>query len=289
MKASLEKIQPSVGNSFAIRKFERVGDGEHSMPHWHFHPEYEIVYISNGKGKRHIADHLSNYSNGDLIFLGPNLPHHGFSRGLKEKHHEIVVQMKEDFLGTDFLHRPEMEEIYQLFERSKSGLVFYGKTKHRLGALLYEVANLDGFERLLALLRFLREMALASECESLHLRSGFAELSVIDRKRMEKVQQYVQQQFRDDISLENMANEVNMTVPAFCRYFKKLTNTTFTNFVNEFRVAYARKLLREEDWTIAKICMESGFNNVSHFNRQFKEINGSSPSDYRNEMNLFKN
>lgn len=284
MKASLEKIEPSFGSSFSIRKFERVGDGEHAIPHWHFHPEYEIVYISNGKGKRHIGDHLSTYEDGDLIFLGPNLPHYGFSRGLKEQHFEIVVQVKEDFLGEGFLDSPELAAIRQLFERSKGGLIFHEPSKRKIGPRLYELADRDGFGRLLGLLEVLQEMALATDYDSLHVASKRVEVSALDKQRMDAVYQYVQANFREEIKLEAVANELNMTVPAFCRYFKKLTNSTFTQFANEFRVAYARKLLREEDWPIATVCMESGFNNLSHFNKQFKEVNGLSPSEYRNEM-----
>ena len=131
MKASLEKIEPGFGSSFTIRKFTDVQ--YHSKPHWHFHPEYEIVYISNGRGKRHIGDHISYYEDGDLIFLGPDLPHFGFTEELYEKHVEIVLQMKEDFLGNDFLSRPEMLRIQQLFSRSKQGLSFFGETKKKIG------------------------------------------------------------------------------------------------------------------------------------------------------------
>ena len=127
MKATLEKIEPGFGSSFTIRKFM---DGQyHSKPHWHFHPEYEIVFISSGRGKRHIGDHISYYENGDLIFLGPDLPHFGFTEGLYEERIEVVVQMKEDFLGSDFLSRPEMQLIQKLFERTRQGISFYGETK----------------------------------------------------------------------------------------------------------------------------------------------------------------
>ena len=127
MKASLEKIEPVFGSSFTFRRFtdiRRVGS-----TYWHLHPEYEIVYISHGRGKRHIGEHLSYYEDGDLIFLGPNIPHFGFAEGLIEDHVEVVVQMKEDFLGKDFFERPEMYGIKQLFERAKQGISYSGETK----------------------------------------------------------------------------------------------------------------------------------------------------------------
>lgn len=280
MKATFEKIEPIFGNSFTVRKFTQSDN----RPYWHFHPEYEIVFISNGRGKRHINDHISYFEDGDLIFLGPNLPHFAFTEELLEQHTEIVIQMKADFLGKDFFMRPELSAIRQLFERSEQGISFNGVTKQLAGEKLLKIMDLNPFDRLLELLAILQLLATAEEYNLLNA-SGFAvEVSAQDHNRIETIYDYVQKNFQDEVSLDEVASRVNMTVPAFCRYFKKLTNKTFTEFVNEIRIAHACRQLADEHLSIAAVSFESGFNNLSHFNKQFRLITGVSPRDYRRNM-----
>lgn len=282
MKAILEKIEPGFGSSFTVRKYTDIQYC--AKPHYHFHPEYEIVYISNGRGKRHIGDHISYYDDGDLIFLGPDLPHFGFTEELFEEHVQIVVQMKEDFLGKGFLDRPEMHAIRRLFERSKLGLSYWGAAKTEIGRRLVRMHEMDSFDRLIELLQVLREMASSQEYEILNA-SGFAlEINAQDNDRIETIYDYVEEHFQDQISLDEVAQRVNMTTPAFCRYFKKLTRKTFTQFVNEFRVARACSLLGQEHLSISAVSFESGFNNLSHFNKQFRLITETSPREYRKNM-----
>lgn len=284
-KALLEKIAPVFGSSFTIRKFTNPETCK--TPHWHFHPEYEIVYISNGQGKRHIGNHISHYENGDLIFLGPNLPHFGFCDQFMEEHTEIVIQMKEDFLGKDFFQAPEMTIIKQLFERSKQGLIFAPIVKEEIGKHLLDMPEMDSFDRLLVLLKVLKILAQTEAYTSLNASGLSLEVQSQDHYRINTIYQYVENRFKTEIGLADMAKKVNMTVPAFCRYFKKLTGKTFTHFVNEFRIAHACKLLSQGVLPISEVCYESGFNNFSHFNKQFKLITGSSPSKYRKTLKTF--
>ena len=285
MKASLEKIAPVFGSSFNVRKFTNPNTCKN--PHWHFHPEYEIVYISNGKGKRHIGNHISHYEDGDLIFLGPNLPHFGFCDQFMEEHVEIVVQMKEDFLGKEFFNAPEMSNIRRLFERSKQGLIFHTAVKEQVGPTLVEMTEMDSFDRLLVLLKILKSLAQTDNYTALNASGLTLEVQSQNYYRINRVYQFVDTHFKREISLNEIAKEVNMTVPAFCRYFKKLTTKTFTVFVNEFRIAHACQLLANGDLPISEVCYESGFNNFSHFNKQFKLITGNSPSKYRKELKTF--
>ncbi|MBK7872366.1 MAG: helix-turn-helix domain-containing protein [Saprospiraceae bacterium] len=280
MKAALEKIEPVFGNSFTIRQFT----DSNQKPFWHFHPEYEIVYISKGRGKRHIGDHISYYEDGDLIFLGPNLPHFAFTEELFEEHVEVVIQMKADFLGREFFERPEMQLIRQTFERSEQGLIFHGDTKKLIGDRILGMMHMNNFDRLLELLSVLQMMATSKEYNILNVSNYALEVSAQDHDRMDMIYTYVQEKFQEDISLDAVANRISMTVPAFCRYFKKLTRKTFTEFVNEIRVAHACRLLGDEHLSIAAVSFESGFNNLSHFNKQFKNITGVSPREYRKSL-----
>lgn len=277
-KPALEQIDPGFGNSFKLRKYTELQCGK---PFWHFHPEYEIVYISNGRGKRHIGNHLSYYEDGDLIFLGPNLPHFGFTEELQDEHVQMVLQMKEDFLGMDLWESPEFWQIRALFQRAASGISFSGYTKHTVGKGLLKMMDQRPLDRIITLLEVLRDLSESTEYQLLNASGLAVEVSGQDRARMQLVYELVENNFQRAIPLEEVAELVSMTVPAFCRYFKRLTQRTFTEFVNEFRLAHARRLLTETDLTIATLSFESGFNNLSHFNKIFRELTGLNPSEYR--------
>jgi AraC-like DNA-binding protein len=277
---SLEKIEPNFGQSFALRKFEEVNPN--LQPFWHFHPELEIVYIKKGSGKRQIGNHISYYNGGDLIFLGPNLPHYGFTDRLSESNYEIVVQMKEDFLGSGFLNLPETNAIAQLFEKSKLGLTFFGNTKDLVGSRLEDLFYMTNYERLIAFVNILQILAESKEYEVLNAAGSVALIiQGQDTSRIDTVYSYVRTHFQESILLDDVAELINMTVPSFCRYFKRITGKTFIEFVNEFRIVHACKLLSEEKYAIADVCFESGFNNFSHFNKVFKAKTGKNPKDYR--------
>ena len=278
MKAQLERIEPGFGSSFTLRKFTR---NENSDTQWHFHPEYEIVHISKGRGKRHIGNHISYFDDGDLIFLGPDLPHFGFSEEIREEHQEIVLQMKEDFLGDQFLDRPEMNEIKKLFERSRQGISFHAEVKNRIGSKLSVLFGLPAFDRLLALLDILHDLAQTKSYDLLGAKGFPLEVDAQQFERIQTIYEYVGANYREQIALDKVSKEVNMTVPAFCRYLKKWTGKTFTQFVNEFRVAHACQLLADEHRSIAEVSFESGFNNLSHFNKQFRKISGTTPREFR--------
>lgn len=282
IQPALEKIEPNFGHSFAIRKFEQSNPNQ--IPYWHFHPELEIVYVKEGSGKRHVGNHVSYYSGGDLIFLGPNLPHYGFTDRLSGNKSEIVVQMKKDFLGEEFLKRPEMVMIDQLFEKSRGGISFFGNTKEEVGGRLNAMFYMNHFEKLIEFLNILQILAISKEFTLLN-GSG---ISLIvhnqDNDRIDTIYSFVRENFTDQIQLNDIAEKVNMTVPSFCRYFKKVTNKTFTEFVNEFRIVHACKLLSEERHSITEVCYESGFNNFSHFNKLFKAKTGKNPNAYRKEV-----
>lgn len=278
-KPAFEKINPGFGSSIYTKRYDKVC--ENKLPFWHFHPEIEIVHIEGGSGKRHIGNHLSYFNDGDLIMIGANLPHYGFTDRLSGNKSETIVQMKEDFMGSDYLDIPEFNDIKQLFERAKMGISFHGETKASVGRKLDEMVNMDPFHRLLSLLSILEDLATSTEYNILNVEGMVLEINRQDNIRMDKIYHYVRDHFQEPITLEEISHEVSMTVPSFCRYFKKITGKTFTRFVNEYRLVHASKLLAEKSTSITDICFESGFNNFSHFNKLFKEFTGKSPSDFR--------
>lgn len=282
IKPSYQAIEPSFGSSFT---YARYLGATNNMAHlWHYHPEIEMVFVNGGSGKRQIGGHISYYTEGDLILIGSNLPHCGFTDENTGNKTEVVIQMNPEFLGTDFLKIQETKGIANLFEKAKSGIAFGKDTMNLVGPSLEKMNKLWPFERLLTLLNILRELEQASDYKILNA-AGFAvEAQQQDNDRINMIFNFVKDNFQQEIALEHIADIASMTVPSFCRYFKKITKKTFTQFVNEYRIVHVCKLLAEEQISIANASYESGFNNFSHFNKVFKDFTGKSASAYRKEI-----
>jgi len=281
-KPTFESIEPNFGHSYSYQKFDESKSNSNTV--WHYHPEIELVYVNGGAGKRQIGSHVSYYSKGDLILIGSNLPHCGFTDKLTENESETVIQMKQDFLGSDFFDIPEMRKIQGLFEMAKGGIAFSGRTKQKIGDKMEVLEYQTDFQRLLSVLNILNELANSKEMNVLNAEGFAMETEVKDNDRINIVFNYVKSNFKEEITLDEIAHMVSMTIPSFCRYFKKITNKTFTQFVNEYRLVHASKLLAEQPMSITEVCFESGFNNFSHFNKSFKAFTGQNPSQYRNEL-----
>lgn len=282
MQPQFEKIDTNLGSSFFVRNI--TGNGKGGMRQWHVHPEYEIVYIEQGGGKRHVGTHISYFEDGDLIFLGPNLPHFAFGNHQTRQNLEVVVQMKPHFLGEAFFALPEMQGIQQLFQRAHQGMVFSDRVKRALGPRLRELASLPPFERLLSLLAILKDMASTTEFHLLEAIKPALLVQDKDYDRISKVYQYVETHFQEHIALETVAGLCTMTVPAFCRFFKRLTQKTFSEFLNTYRIMHACQLLSQQNSSIMQVGFECGFNTTSYFNKQFKKHMGRTPSDYQKQF-----
>ena len=281
-KPTLEKISPEFGSSVFV-KTSTSGNTD-TKPFWHFHPEIELVYVDKGAGKRHIGNHLSYFNNSQLLLLGSNLPHNGFTDRLTQYGSEVLVQFKPDFLGAYFFDTPEMKSISNLFERAKNGILFKPGTKRKIGRKIQKLNELKGFERIMLLIKILHKLAEAEDYEILNADEFVFETELQDSNKIDIIYKHINENFKNHISLDEIADKVSMTVPAFCRYFKKSTGKTFTKLVNQYRVVHATKLLSESQMSISDVCFGCGFNNFSHFNKSFKEFTGKSASKYRREM-----
>ena len=282
LKPSFEVVEPSFGSSFYYSKYV---ENENNKAHlWHYHPEIEMVFVNGGAGKRQIGSHVSYYTEGDLILIGSNLPHCGFTDTHTGNKNETVIQMKPDFLGNGFMTLQEAKWIGELFDKAKGGIAFGEQTKKEVGKLIEDMEFQQPFNKLLTLLGVLKALEATKDFKILNA-SGFSiETQIQDNDRINMIFNYVKDHFQEQISLEDVAEMSAMTVPSFCRYFKKITKKTFTRFVNEYRVVHASKLLSEKHMGITAISYESGFNNFSHFNKIFHEFTGKSASEYRNEL-----
>ncbi|HTQ29564.1 MAG TPA: AraC family transcriptional regulator [Puia sp.] len=276
MKVQLEKIKPDTDSSFRIL----LSPGLSDVFLWHFHPEYEIVYVEGAGGIRHVGDHISRYEGSDLVFIGPNIPHLNFDYGVKTSCEQVVVQMKEDFLGRDFLLTPEMSEIRLLFEKARYGLSFRGKTKDLVGARLKQLSECSHFDQLLTLLQVFQLLATSSEVEILHSRPVASPALGREQERMNAIYRFVEEHYQQHIDVAEVAALAHLSTAAFCRYFKKITRMTFTAFVNQYRINQAKKMLLQ-DRNVTEACYGAGFENLSYFNKTFKKLAGENPSAFR--------
>ena len=282
VKPEFEKIEPPFGSSIVYKRFSK--HVENVKLFWHYHPELEIVYVNGGSGRRQIGSHVSYYRNGDLIFIGSNLPHCGLTEKLTNNKRETVLQMSPDLLHQAFFDIAEMSFMSGLLERAKRGLVFHGESKRSIGKMIEEMNDMNYFERIVAMLNVFKAMYDAKDYTILNVQEFTLETSTKESEKINLIFNYVKEHYTKSISLEEIADVASMTVPAFCRYFKKMTRKTFTEFVNEYRIAHAAKLLHEKQISISEVCYDSGFNNLSHFNKLFKAFFGKTPSVYREEL-----
>ncbi|MFN8349123.1 MAG: AraC family transcriptional regulator [Spirosomataceae bacterium] len=281
MKTEFEIVQPDEGSSFRI--IHTVVLPELFRWQYHYHPEYEIVCVLEGTGRRHVGSHISRYEDGDLVFMGPNLPHSGFGQEAIGTHEEIVIQLKENFWGEQFLEMPEMRAVKTLFARSKQGVCFHGETKTRVQRRLKKILSLSPFERLMELIQILQLLANTGEYSLLNMEGLKLEFNSKDEARLNRILKYVEDNYQKPIDIQEAASVAHLAVPSFCHYFKKMMNQTFTDFVNQYRVNQACRLLTT-DRSITDISFESGFGNVAYFNRVFKNQKQQSPSAYRRAL-----
>jgi len=281
MKAKLESISSDADSSFRILLTPNLNE----IFYWHFHPEYEIVYVETPSGFRHIGDHISEYKGSDLALIGPNIPHLNFDYGAKTVVDTIVVQMKENFLGKDFFSLPEMAAITELFEKARNGVAFYGETKKLAGEKLKRLSLLPHFDQLITLLEVFQLLAQSDEAEILKAKP-IASVSVLkEQQRIQKVYHFIEMNYQKEIDVNEVARLCQLTTAAFCRYFKKSTHHTFTDFLNRFRINQSKKVLMQ-DKTVTEACYESGFENISYFNKTFKRFTGENPSTFRKKHSV---
>jgi len=275
MKIKFEEVSPDADSSFRIFQ-PRLNH----LFYWHFHPEYEIVFIEGANGTRHVGDHIANYEGSDLVFIGPNIPHLNFDYGIKTPYEKIVIQMKEDFLIKAFFNIPELTDIHRLFEKARHGVCFYGETKQAIGERLKSILELDHFQQLLEVLSIFQMMAKSSEITLLNAQPVDRHYNLKEQQRIKRVNHFVEEHYQRKIDIREIADLTNLTPAAFCRYFKKMTLLTFTEFLNQYRINQAKKLLLR-DKNVTETCFESGFVSLSYFNRTFKKVTGGNPLQFK--------
>lgn len=252
---------------------------------WHFHKDYELVLIDKTIGTRFIGDHVSHFKDGDIVLIGPNIPH--LYRNAEEYYKNktlvaksIFIHFTDDFLGKNFFNLPEMNLVRRLLDKSALGLEILGSANQYIKQKLIEMNGETPAKRLLILLDMLIFLSTSKELIPV-LKTGFTAKNSSDTEKINTVLQFIMENYTKEIYIEKIASKLNMSIASFSRYFKHHTRKTFSNYVTEIRIAHACRLLMEDNYNISEICYLSGFDSLSNYYRHFKKQVGLIPKEYK--------
>jgi AraC-like DNA-binding protein len=290
MKTTFKELPPSLEYSFIVK--EEVAP-QFAAP-FHFHDGFEFTYIVKGRGKFYGGNQVMNFSEGDVYFFGPSFSHYFVNEKSfiqsEEIGHSIIIQFHKDFLGTDFFQKPELRRVLSFLKMSHLGIKIV-RPLEEMKIIFTQLLLQFGIKRIILLLKLFDELVSLKSKDIIILSQDLQKTpeSIKDLSKLDAVYRYVLERFKEDINSKEAASLSCLNEAAFCRYFKRQTKKTFSQFVNEIRVAHATYLLQDTGNSIMDICFESGFKNLSYFNRQFKQYTNNSPLNYRKEIlnNLF--
>jgi AraC-like DNA-binding protein len=293
MKATYEQVSENIDNAFLYRQFSLP---KFNAP-YHFHPELELTLILKSSGRRFVGRQINDFEAGDLVLLGENVPHcwlntvtpsrdeangiKGVGESAPNAAESIVIQFLPKIISSDF-KAPELKPISQLLKNGASGILIKGKTRDWVADKM--IANLEAhpFKKLVGLLEILCALVDApSDLELIDNSFSVITPSMVQTERIQKIYAYIIENYQNDIDLNTISTIAHLTPTAFCRYFKKMTRKTLVDVITEFRIKHARQLLTSTERSVSDICFESGFGNISYFNKEFKKAIGHSPLNYR--------
>ncbi len=288
MKPEKEEVVKKPTESFYVghyrqRYFQRT---------WHYHPEYELILITQGHGTRVIGNNQSPFEEGDLVLLGGNIPHAWFSHpsffdeNNKEVCESIYIQFNRSIFGNYFSNLPEMKPINILLNKAVLGLQLMVDMKAPIVLEILQLPKMYGLERLLKLIAILEQFR-KENYKTILSEGNQSNIFIAQSNRIKKVHEYVMNNYSNDIKVNDVAKLVEMNVSAFCRYFKKMTQRTFSQYLKEIRIDFAQQLLINTDMTSSQIGFGCGFNSVAYFNQCFKSISGMSPLEYRGSFKAY--
>jgi AraC-like DNA-binding protein len=284
MKPHFLKVPTTQQTSFNIRR-----DIQPSFRGiWHYHPELELHYIIKGEGVRFIGNKIHNFGPGEIVLLGENLPHcwrckeEYFQNNEDLNVEAIVVHFLPDFLGSYLLNLPETFQLTKLFDRAKNGLSVKPHLRPKIAELMEATLEANNLSKIISLLSILELLAHDEHTELITTNpQTFLSSNEAEIVRLKKIYSYTLANYKNEISLEDIASISNLSVTSFCRYFKLMTKKTYYDFLTEIRISHAYRMLIENKLPTEVICYECGFNNVSNFYRHFKKVTKMTPLAYK--------
>jgi AraC-like DNA-binding protein len=255
---------------------------------FHFHNECQLVYIVSGSGTRIIGDSVESYQEGDLAFVGPNVPHVWYSKVSPHEEEQMATSIAlyiNPETVTEYL-KPfiDIQTLTLFFEQSARGINIVGEKKEVISTILQETLQQKEVSLLASFLKILELLMDSEDIVWLNEPSLLKTYSSKNQGRVSKLMHFLQENFRTEITLEQAASVADLQLHSFCRFFKQLTHHTFSDFLNEIRIGFACKLLQQSDLPVTQVAYECGYSNISYFNRTFKKIHGITPREYRQRL-----
>lgn len=289
MSALLEKIRKKEDESFSIGIFQDTLD----KCTWHYHNNFEISFITEGSGKRIVADSIEEFQPGDLVFIGRNLPHVWIAdkeaRTPSNRTLEMVyLQFTSEVLCPQMLLLPELKYVARALALSERGIQIVGQTLNEVSEIMLQLPYLKGFDRML---HFFKLMDIIGSSESniqLASKDYLNKRFTTGNKRIAVIHEYLMSNYREEVDLKRIAGLVNMAEGSLCRFFRMNMGLTVFEYLNKIRIEFVCQLLMDPDLSILEVCLDSGFNNLSHFNKQFKKNTGVTPSEYRKSYKILR-
>ncbi len=283
MKPVFEKVPRRDWESFHCELIQ----GSDYGTRWHFHPEFQLTLAVRSSGHRVVGDNIAPLTDGDMVLLGSNLPHVWHQDEDKGGVDAIVVRFEENFLGREFLDRPEMEGVRRLLRRAARGLEVRGQTRREVAQRLRHLAGASGLTRVVDLLAILDLLARAKDLRALASAGYEPTLHATDQGRMERVCDFIHEHLTEDIDRAQLAKLAHLSEGAFSRFFRSRTGKTVPEYINEVRIGRACRLIAEDQHNITDIALDCGYRNLANFNRRFREVVGRTPREYRAQMRTF--
>ncbi len=256
---------------------------------WHYHNNFEISFITEGSGKRIVGDSIAEFHPGDLVFLGKNLPHVWIPEKdqgiwLNRSLEMVFLQFASDYLCPHMLSLPEFVNIKKALALSERGIGITGQTLNDVSALMLQMPYLEDFDRVIYFLKVLDLIGRSDSITVLASKEYLTTRFTTGNKRIEMIHQYLMNHYKDKIDLQCLSELVNMARGSVCRFFKHNMGITIFEYLNKIKIEFACKFLMNHNLSVLEICLDSGFNNLSHFNKQFKKMTGVTPGKYRKQL-----
>lgn len=259
---------------------------------FHFHPELELVYVKESNGKRIIGDKLDTFTDGDMVFIGSNLPHvwlneEIYYKGFTYLHaRSIVVYFNKEIFSKNFYELKESSKINDLFIRASRGIKVIGNTQKKIAGMLEKLTKKKDFDRIIGLMEILNVLAGSKDIEYI-TNEGYTGTTLQTKSdRLADVYKHITTNYHNDISLDEIAKIANLSPTAFCRLFKQRTNRHFVEYLNEVRISNACKFLLETSLNVSEIAFQCGYKTLSNFNKIFKKTTGLAPKEYRQKTEI---
>lgn len=277
MKTLIQKIHLEDNQSFACRTYKTP----QFETNWHKHEECELILITDGKGTIMAGDYVGEYSTGDIFFLAGNLPHWFRKQHPKIIGSAIVIHFKQNLFGEIFLSLPELKSVYHFLQKN-DGILLDKKINPAVTQLIRAIETAKGYHRISLLLLAIEQINNTGNHRI--ITRDFISVNSNINPAIEKIIDFSFKHYLEALTLEQVAKVAGMSIPTFCRFFKKNIKKTYFDFLQELRISHACKLLTDSDKAVLEICYESGYNSWAHFSKQFKKVKQITPTQYRKEF-----